>query len=75
MSTIAAMVSAGLGVSMVPAMFRDADGASDRVYLRFAGPPPSRDLCLAWNLRRYRTNAARALAETVRSLLAPPSRR
>jgi len=73
LSTIAAMVSAGLGVSMVPAMFRDADGASDRVYLRFAGPPPARDLCLAWSLRRYRTNAARALAETVRSLLSARS--
>jgi LysR family hydrogen peroxide-inducible transcriptional activator len=69
LSTIAAMVSAGLGVSMVPKMFRDADGASDRVYLPFAQPRPARELCLAWSLRRYRTNAARALAETVRSLL------
>jgi len=69
LSTIAAMVSAGLGVSMVPKMFRDADSASDRAYLPFAQPGPTRDLCLAWSLRRYRTNAARALAETVRSLL------
>jgi LysR family hydrogen peroxide-inducible transcriptional activator len=75
LSTIAAMVSAGLGVSMVPALFRDADGASDRVYIPFGGPPPSRELCIAWSLRRYRTNAARALAETVRSLLSSPARR
>src|SRR5581483_9451327 len=75
LSTIAAMVSAGLGVSMVPQMFRDADGAPDRVYLPFASPRPARELCLAWSLRRYRTNAARALAETVRSLLGPAPRR
>jgi LysR family hydrogen peroxide-inducible transcriptional activator len=74
LSTIAAMVSAGLGISMVPAMLRAADMASDRVYLPFAKPQPSRDLCIAWSLRRYRTNAARALAETVRSLLALPPR-
>jgi LysR family hydrogen peroxide-inducible transcriptional activator len=72
LSTIAAMVSAGLGVSMVPAMFRAADRASDRVYVPFAKSQPSRELCIAWSLRRYRTNAARALAETVRSLLASP---
>jgi LysR family hydrogen peroxide-inducible transcriptional activator len=74
LSTIAGLVSAGLGVSMVPEMFRRADSASDRVYLPFAQSPPARDLCIAWSLHRYRTNAARALAETVRSLIASPRR-
>ena len=74
LTTIAALVSAGLGVSMVPEMFRRADSAADRVYLPFAQVPPSRDLCIAWSLHRYRTNAAKALADTVRSLIASPRR-
>jgi LysR family hydrogen peroxide-inducible transcriptional activator len=68
--TIATMVSAGLGVSVLPEMFRAADAAADRVYVRFAPPTPERELCMAWSLLRYRTNAARAFAETVRAEVA-----
>jgi LysR family transcriptional regulator, hydrogen peroxide-inducible genes activator len=68
--TIAMMVSAGLGVSVLPEMFRVADAAADRAYVRFAAPAPERELCMAWSLLRYRTNAARAFAEAVRAEVA-----
>jgi LysR family hydrogen peroxide-inducible transcriptional activator len=70
LNTIAAMVSAGLGVSIVPEMFRAADRGSGRVYLPFAPPRPTRELCIARSAFRYRTNAARAFVEHVKSLLA-----
>jgi LysR family hydrogen peroxide-inducible transcriptional activator len=65
--TVATMVSTGLGVSVLPEMFRAADAATDRVYVRFAAPAPERELCMAWSLLRYRSNAARAFAEAVRA--------
>jgi hypothetical protein len=34
-----------------------------------AGESPTRDICLAWSLLRYRTNAARAFDEILRSSL------
>lgn len=67
--TVAMMVSSGLGVSVLPEMFRAADAAVDRVYVPFAAPAPERELCMAWSLLRYRTNAARAFAEAVRTQL------
>jgi LysR family transcriptional regulator, hydrogen peroxide-inducible genes activator len=67
LATLAAMVSAGLGVTMVPAVFRAADQAPDRVCVAFAEPVPRRDLCLAWSVLRYRTNAARAFGAIVRA--------
>jgi LysR family hydrogen peroxide-inducible transcriptional activator len=67
--TVAMMVSTGLGVSVLPEMFRAADAAGDRVYVPFAAPAPKRELCMAWSLLRYRTNAARAFAEAVRAQL------
>jgi LysR family hydrogen peroxide-inducible transcriptional activator len=74
LATLAAMVSAGLGVTMVPEMFRRADRAADRVCVAFRDPVPSRELCLAWNVLRYRTNAARAFAQVLRSALATRER-
>jgi DNA-binding transcriptional LysR family regulator len=63
------MVSAGLGVSIVPEMFRAADKRAGRVYLPFAPPRPTRDLCIARSAFRYRTNAARAFVGHVKTLL------
>jgi LysR family hydrogen peroxide-inducible transcriptional activator len=65
--TVAMIVSAGLGVSVLPDMFRAAAVAPGCVYLPFAAPAPERPLCMAWSLLRYRTNAARAFAEAVRT--------
>jgi DNA-binding transcriptional LysR family regulator len=67
---IAMMVSAWLGVSVLPERFRAADAAADQVYVRFAAPAPERELCMAWSLLRYRTNAARAFVEAVRAKVA-----
>jgi LysR family hydrogen peroxide-inducible transcriptional activator len=67
LATLAAMVSAGLGVTLVPELFRRADRAADRVCVGFREPAPRRDLCLAWNVLRYRTNAARAFAQLLRA--------
>ncbi|MDB5296942.1 MAG: oxyR [Phycisphaerales bacterium] len=66
LSTIAEMVSAGLGVSVVPAMMADRDTNPDRVTRPFAGERPTREICLAWSLLRYRTRAAKAFEQAVR---------
>lgn len=67
LTTIAAMVSAGLGVSIVPAMMRASDTSDPaRTYLPFAKDAPLRDLTAAWSLARYRTHAARAVVEVAR---------
>ena len=66
LATIAEMVAAGLGVSVVPEMMRVQDRSKRRVYRPFTGTRPSRDLCVVWSLLRYRTNAARAFEALVR---------
>ncbi|MHC4550466.1 MAG: LysR family transcriptional regulator [Planctomycetota bacterium] len=70
LATIAAMVSEGLGVAVVPDMMRAADRGKSRVYLPFAGRQPKREICVVWSLLRYRTNAARAFERLVRERLA-----
>ena len=70
LATLAAMVSAGLGISVAPAMMRRHDSDKSRAYRPFADAPPHRDLCVASALMRYRTNAARAFVQTVKDLLA-----
>ncbi|QOV88767.1 LysR family transcriptional regulator [Humisphaera borealis] len=69
LSTIAEMVSAGIGVSVVPAMMADHDKNPGRLTLPFAGEAPTREICLAWSLLRYRTQAARAMEQTIRQRL------
>lgn len=62
LATLASMVSAGLGLSLVPRMMALAS-ASDVPVFRPLGPPrPERLLTLAWSLLRYRTRAAREFA-------------
>jgi LysR family hydrogen peroxide-inducible transcriptional activator len=70
LATLAAMVSAGLGVSVAPAMMQAHDGDKSRVYRPFAADPPHRELCVASALMHYRTNAARAFLQTVKEVLA-----
>jgi LysR family transcriptional regulator, hydrogen peroxide-inducible genes activator len=69
LSTIAEMVSAGLGVSVVPAMMAARDASPSRITRPFAGEQPTREICLAWSLLRYRTQAAKAFEQEVRELL------
>ncbi|MHC4938897.1 MAG: LysR family transcriptional regulator [Planctomycetota bacterium] len=66
LATIAEMIAAGLGVSVVPEMMRAQDRSKRRVYRPFAGAMPSREICVVWSLLRYRTNAARAFEALVR---------
>jgi DNA-binding transcriptional LysR family regulator len=63
------MVSAGLGVSVVPAMMAARDASASRVTRPFAGEQPTREICLSWSLLRYRTQAAKAFEQEVRELL------
>lgn len=70
LSTLAATVASGLGVSIVPKMMSDADVRGDCVYLDFDRDPPSRQINLAWNLLRYRTGPSRAFVETLESAYA-----
>jgi LysR family hydrogen peroxide-inducible transcriptional activator len=69
LSTVAAMVAAGLGVSVVPEMMCNAASWPGCAIRAIAGESPSRDICLAWSLLRYRTNAARAFEDLLRSSL------
>ena len=69
LATIAAMVSAGLGVSIVPDVMRVGDAEASRVYRPFAGSAPTRQLNLLWSPDRYRTNAAREFARLAREHL------
>lgn len=75
LSTIAAMVAAGLGVSVVPEMMCRAARWDGCAFRPIAGESPTRDLCVAWSLLRYRTNAARAFDELVRKTLGTPVER
>lgn len=78
LSTIASMVAAGLGVSVVPEMMCRGGPWPGCAVRPLAGESPARDLCVAWSLLRYRTNAARAFDEMLRAALgqvdAPPAR-
>ncbi len=69
LATIARMVSADLGVSVVPDMMKRQDRSRSRVYLPFARGRPQRELCIVWGMLRYRTNAARAFEEIVRAFV------
>ena len=67
--TIQALVEAGLGLALVPAMVRKAKGPA---YLDLAGPRPSRSLFLAWRQEAALSSAARALLAIARSALRRP---
>ncbi|MGH7213351.1 MAG: LysR family transcriptional regulator substrate-binding protein [Tepidisphaeraceae bacterium] len=71
LATIAGMVEAGMGLSIVPEMMRRTDRSpTNRVYLPFADAAPRREIAVAWSLLRYRTHASRALVELLREHLA-----
>ncbi len=70
--TLAEMISAGLGVSIVPTMMQACDAGSGRIYRPFASDPPTRAICVAWSVFRYRTNAARAFVKALKERMARP---
>jgi LysR family hydrogen peroxide-inducible transcriptional activator len=68
--TLAEMISAGLGISVAPTMMKARDAGAGRVYRPFASDPPSRAICIAWSVFRYRTNAARAFVKVLKDWMA-----
>jgi LysR family hydrogen peroxide-inducible transcriptional activator len=69
LSTVAAMVAAGLGVSVVPEMMCRSAKWPGCVTRPFADESPEREICVAWSLLRYRSNAARAFEELLQRLV------
>ena len=67
--TIQALVEAGLGLALVPAMVRKAKGPA---YLGLAAPSPSRSLFLAWRQDAVLSQAALALRDQARTALRRP---
>ncbi len=67
--TVQALVEAGLGCALVPAMVRKAKGPA---YLDLATPSPSRSLFLSWKSGAALSRAAQALSKLVKELLRKP---
>jgi LysR family hydrogen peroxide-inducible transcriptional activator len=69
--TLAAMVTAGMGVTLVPRMMADCRRCAVRgVRFRpFVREVPTRPITLVWSMLRYRTAAARAFGEMLTSAL------
>ena len=61
--TIAAMVAAGLGVTVVPEMMLRTEYVKGCVAVPFAGPSPTRELVLIRNPLRFESKAAAAFRE------------
>jgi LysR family hydrogen peroxide-inducible transcriptional activator len=61
--TIAAMVAAGLGVTVVPEMMLQTEFVKGCVAVPFAGPSPTRELVLIRNPLRFESKAAAAFRE------------
>ena len=61
--TMAAMVAAGLGVTVVPEMMVRTDFVKGCVAVPFAGPSPTRELVLIRNPLRFESKAAAAFRE------------
>jgi LysR family transcriptional regulator, hydrogen peroxide-inducible genes activator len=63
LATIARMVGAGMGVSLVPQMMIEADHVTGCIALPFAAPVPMRELNLVRNPLRFQSKAATAFQE------------
>jgi DNA-binding transcriptional LysR family regulator len=66
--TVQGLVSAGVGVALVPRLTVDLD--DERVTLVELADLPPRVIAIAWHRDRYRSPAARAFVETARELCA-----
>jgi len=69
LGTIARMVAAGMGVSLVPQMMIDTELATGCVALPFAPPVPVRELNLLRNPLRFQSKAAAALHQEAAAAL------
>jgi DNA-binding transcriptional LysR family regulator len=74
LSTIANMVAAGIGVSIVPQMMvKHHATLSGCVSLPFAPPVPERELNVLYNPLRFQSKAAAAFREEATAALSPPN--
>jgi LysR family hydrogen peroxide-inducible transcriptional activator len=65
--TLLALVSGGVGVTVVPRMAADAEPSKAREYRPLAAPAPTRTLCAVWHKHRYRPPVVRAFVELLTS--------
>ncbi len=61
--TVHALVAAGVGVSIVPAMARRRNDSGGVVYRSLGKARPTRDIALVWNRRRQLSRAGRDLRD------------
>src|SRR5437762_2459669 len=71
LSTIANMVAAGIGVSIVPQMMVKHHAAPGCVSLPFTPPIPERELNVLYNPLRFQSKAATAFRQEASSALSP----
>jgi len=71
LSTIANMVAAGIGVSIVPQMMVKHHATPGCVSLPFAPPVPERELNVLYNPLRFQSKAAAAFRQEASSALSP----
>ena len=72
LSTIANMVAAGIGLSIVPQMMVKHHATPGCVSLPFAPPVPERELNVLSNPLRFQSKAAAAFREEAAAALSPP---
>jgi LysR family transcriptional regulator, hydrogen peroxide-inducible genes activator len=72
LSTIANMVAAEIGVSIVPQMMVNHQATPGCVSLPFAAPVPERELNVLYNPLRFQSKAAAAFREEAAAALPPP---
>jgi LysR family transcriptional regulator, hydrogen peroxide-inducible genes activator len=68
-ATMQRLIELGLGISLLPALTRDADLSSRRVYRELAEDPPSRPLNAVWHRQRYQSPTARLFLQQLRMTL------
>jgi LysR family hydrogen peroxide-inducible transcriptional activator len=66
LSTVQQLIDRGLGVSLLPALAREADRGSARVYRELAGPPLVRTLAAVWHRQRYLSPTTRLFLEQLK---------
>jgi DNA-binding transcriptional LysR family regulator len=71
LSTIANMIAAGIGVSIVPQMMVKHHATPGCVSLPFAPPVPERELNVLYNPLRFQSKAAAAFRQEASTALSP----
>jgi len=69
------LVSLSHGISMIPAMARELDRESRRVYRSVSSPRPTRRLAVAWNPHRFQSRLVASFREFLRTYSAGRQRR